>query len=135
MEMAIATRHLQDTQNALLEQTKAAAALEAEVETFRLTMNARLEYYRQLQTVSDSVLPHEGPKTDDAVARMIKTEEELANKLASAEAKHRYCKFLCALHVRHCAHILQCSTSKRQDLNLTSLACVSSAKLPLRLES
>ena len=106
MEMAIATRHLQDTQNALLEQTKAAAALEAEVETFRLTMNARLEYYRQLQTVSDSVLPHEGPKTDDAVARMIKTEEELANKLASAEAKHRYCKLLCPLRFRPRTHIL-----------------------------
>lgn len=92
MELAIATRHLQETQSALTEQTKAAAALEAEVENFRTTMNARLEYYRQLQTVSDSVLPHEGPKTEEALARMIKTEEELARKLASAEGKHRYCK-------------------------------------------
>lgn len=110
MELAIATRHLQQTQKALTEQTKAAATLETEVESFRTTMNARLEYYRQLQTVSDSVLPHEGPKTEDAVNRMVKIEDDFARKLASAESKHRYCK--CSLFdaARESVNMLQCST-------------------------
>ncbi|KAG8413208.1 hypothetical protein J3458_012796 [Metarhizium acridum] len=53
-------------------------------------MNARLEYYRQLQAVSDAVLPLEGPKDDNAINKLKQTEDELRRKLSSAEAKHRY---------------------------------------------
>jgi E3 ubiquitin-protein ligase SHPRH len=89
-EHAIAVRHLQATQAALQEQTKIVTALESEVERFSATMNARLEYYRQLQSVSDSVLPYDGAKTNEAMARLIKAEEGIQRKVASGGAKHRY---------------------------------------------
>ncbi|KAG9255237.1 SNF2 family N-terminal domain-containing protein [Emericellopsis atlantica] len=89
-EHAIAAAMLKATQTALTQQNKAATALESELESFRDTMNARLEYYRQMQSVSDSVLPYEGPKTEDAAERMLKYEEDLTQKLASAKSKHRY---------------------------------------------
>lgn len=94
VELAVATKHLQETQAALTEQSKAASSLESEIESFRMTMNARLEYYRQLQSVSDSVLPYDGPKTEEALARVTRTEEDLRTKLASAESKHRYCEYM-----------------------------------------
>ena len=89
-ELHIASEYLQKTQAALAAQTKAATALESEIETFSAVMNARLAYYSQLQSVSDSVLPYEGSRTTDAIERMAKAEEDIRRKLASAEAKHRY---------------------------------------------
>ncbi|RDA90582.1 hypothetical protein CP533_2604 [Ophiocordyceps camponoti-saundersi (nom. inval.)] len=81
---------MMSVQTQLMEQNKVALALEAEVETFKAAMNARLEYYRQLQAVSDSVLPYEGPRTEEAEVRMKKTETELRQRLAVTQAKHRY---------------------------------------------
>lgn len=83
---------LKSTQVLLTDQTKAALNLETEIESFKDAMNARLEYYRQLQVVSDAVLPYDAPKTDEADERMKKIETDLQKKLSSAEAKHRYCK-------------------------------------------
>jgi E3 ubiquitin-protein ligase SHPRH len=74
----------------LTEQNKAALSLESEIESFKVAMNTRLEYYRQLQAVSDAVLPHDGPNSEDVIARMKQAEEDLRRKLSSAEAKHRY---------------------------------------------
>jgi E3 ubiquitin-protein ligase SHPRH len=91
-EHAIVAEMLQVTQAALTQQNKAATALESELESFRDTMNARLEYYRQMQSVSDSVLPYDGPKTQDAAERMLRQEEDLMQKLSTAKSKHRYCK-------------------------------------------
>ncbi|GAB0136818.1 DNA helicase rad5 [Epichloe bromicola] len=90
VESKIASDQLRSIQAQINEQTKAALALESEIEGFKATMNARLEYYRQLQAVSDAVLPHDGPKIDAAVAKLQHTEDELRKKLSSAEAKHRY---------------------------------------------
>ncbi|KPM41645.1 hypothetical protein AK830_g4886 [Neonectria ditissima] len=90
MERRIADRQLKATQAFLTEQNKAAIALEAEVESFRVAMNARLEYYRQLQAVSDSVLPYEGPRSETTIQRLRETEENLRQKLSSGQAKHRY---------------------------------------------
>ena len=89
-EHAIAVRHLQATQAALQEQNKIVTALESEVDRFSATMNARLEYYRQLQSVSDSVLPYDGAKTEEAMARLVKAEEGIQRKVATGGAKHRY---------------------------------------------
>ncbi|CAH0053433.1 unnamed protein product, partial [Clonostachys solani] len=93
-EHAIALRQLQSTQTALSQQNKVSSSLESEIDTFTATMNARLEYYRQLQFVSDSVLPFDGQKTEEALVRIIKTEEEIVQKVASAEGKHRYLLYL-----------------------------------------
>ena len=90
MESKIASDQLKATQAQLTEQNKAALSLEAEIESFKVAMNTRLEYYRQLQAVSDAVLPHDGPKSQDVIERMIQSEEDLRRKLSAAEAKHRY---------------------------------------------
>ncbi|KAG5949437.1 hypothetical protein E4U53_005887 [Claviceps sorghi] len=90
MEARIACDQLQAIQVQMSEQNKAASALESEIDGFKVAMNARLEYYRQLQAVSDAVLPYDGPKTDEVVARLQQTEDELRKKLSSLEAKHRY---------------------------------------------
>ncbi|KAM3075621.1 hypothetical protein ACMFMG_007757 [Clarireedia jacksonii] len=74
----------------LTEQSKVITALEKEIELFTSIMNARLEYYRQLQAISDGLGPYEGPKNDKVVAKLIQDEEKLYNKLAAAKAKRRY---------------------------------------------
>lgn len=93
LENKIASDQLKTIQAALADQNKAALALESEIENFSAVMNARLEYYRQLQAVSDGVLPYEGARTEAAIERMRKGEDESRRKLSSAEAKHRYRKF------------------------------------------
>jgi E3 ubiquitin-protein ligase SHPRH len=90
LEHRIAQGQLQATLAALSAQTKVVTSLESELEDFTMTMNARLEYYRQLQSVSDSVLPYDGARTEEAVAKSMDLEKTLQRKLASAQAKHRY---------------------------------------------
>ncbi|KAG6038333.1 hypothetical protein E4U41_004326 [Claviceps citrina] len=90
VEAEIASAQLQSVQSQMEEQTRAASALETEMDGFKATMNARLEYYRQLQAVSDAVLPLTKPGTGAVEARLRWTEGELRRKLASARAKHRY---------------------------------------------
>lgn len=74
------------------EQLKVASGLKSELERFTASMNARLEYYRQLQAVSDSVLPYEGPRSEELIQSMLVSEEKNRQKLSTAEAKHRYRK-------------------------------------------
>ncbi|RFU80897.1 snf2 family helicase atpase [Trichoderma arundinaceum] len=90
LECAIASRLMKTTQALLGEQNKAAVALEAEIESFKRAMNARLDYYRQLQAVSDDVLPLETPKTEEAIEKATKNSDDLHRKLLAGEAKHRY---------------------------------------------
>jgi len=56
-ELAIAKKHLQRIQAISTEQEKAITELEKEQDLFRATMNQRLEFYRQLQHISDMVAP------------------------------------------------------------------------------
>ncbi|KAF5626630.1 hypothetical protein F25303_11053 [Fusarium sp. NRRL 25303] len=90
LEGRIADRQLKATQSILNTQSKLTTALEAEVDKFKNIMNLRLEYYRQLQVVSDSVLPYEEPVTEELMTRMKTTEENMRQRLSAAEAKHRY---------------------------------------------
>lgn len=90
LEGRIADRQLKATQSILNTQSKLTTALEAEVDKFKNIMNLRLEYYRQLQVVSDSVLPYEEPATEALMTRMKTTEENMRQRLSAAEAKHRY---------------------------------------------
>jgi E3 ubiquitin-protein ligase SHPRH len=93
MELRIASRQLTATQSSINEQNKAIISLESEIESFTATMNARLEYYRQLQAVSDSVNPYDGPKTEEAMSKLQNLENDSWRKFSSAQAKHRYRKF------------------------------------------
>lgn len=90
LESKIASDLMKTTQTLLGEQNKAVVALEAEVEIFKRAMNARLDYYRQLQAVSDDVMPLETPKTEEAIEKARKTTNDLHRKLLANEAKHRY---------------------------------------------
>ncbi|KAF5660591.1 hypothetical protein FHETE_8873 [Fusarium heterosporum] len=90
MEGRITDRQLKATQAILNAQSKLTASLEAEIDEFKTIMNLRLEYYRQLQVVSDSVLPYEGPATEATMKRMKEMEGNLRKRLSAAEAKHRY---------------------------------------------
>jgi E3 ubiquitin-protein ligase SHPRH len=89
-ELSIVDKQLNLTQKQLSEQTKATAALEKEVELFTTVMNTRLEYYRQLQNLSDMVAPYEGPINDTVAAKLLEEEEKLVRKIATAKSKRRY---------------------------------------------
>ncbi|KAG0645405.1 putative ATP-dependent helicase [Hyphodiscus hymeniophilus] len=89
-ELALVESKLGTIQKQFSEQIKATAALEKEIEFFRSAMNARLEYYRQLQQVSDTVAPYEGEVNDAVRAKMLENEAQLAKKVATAKSKRRY---------------------------------------------
>ena len=89
-ELAIVEKQLGVTQKQFSEQIKATAALEKEIEVFRSAMNTRLEYYRQLQQVSDMVAPYEGEITDAVRAKMLEDEVKIAKRVATAKSKRRY---------------------------------------------
>lgn len=91
-ELWIADKHLKSTQQQLSAQNKATALLEQEMERFTNAMNTRLDFYRQLQTVSDSVAMYEGPKDKQALAALVAGEEKTLQRYSAAEAKHRYRK-------------------------------------------
>ncbi|KAH8804632.1 putative SNF2 family helicase/ATPase [Xylogone sp. PMI_703] len=89
-ELAIVENQLKLTQKLLTEQTKANLALEKEVELFKNVMNTRLEYYRQLQEVSDMVAPYEGSRSDVVYNKLLEEEARLARKIAISKSKRRY---------------------------------------------
>ncbi|TPX15186.1 uncharacterized protein E0L32_004744 [Thyridium curvatum] len=90
VELEIATEQMKATQSQLTEQTKAVAGIEQELDRFTSAMNARVEYYRQLQVVSDMVDPYEGPKDDAAMAGLQNEGDTLLQKLTASQSKHRY---------------------------------------------
>lgn len=89
-ELSIVEKQLKATQKQFNEQTKVTTALEKEVELFTNVMNTRLEYYRQLQFISDTVAPYEGPNTERVLTKMLEDEEKLSRKIATAKSKRRY---------------------------------------------
>jgi hypothetical protein len=97
-ELSIVSGLLKSTLSHQTEQTKAATAMEKEIERFMDTLNARIEYYRQLQEVSDTVGEYEGSleegALEDALKKADKEEGKLQEKLNAAEAKHRYREYL-----------------------------------------
>ena len=93
-EISIVENQLAKTQKQLSQQTKVTGALEKELELFTNVMNTRLEYYRQLQQVSDSVAPYEGPVNDQVLESMLNTEVTLSKRIATTKAKRRYLEHL-----------------------------------------
>lgn len=95
-ELALVEKQLKNTQKLFTEQTKTITALEKEVQFLTRAMNARLEYYKQLQEVSDTVAPYEGQpdNIEGVLARSLQDEENLADKVAQAKTKRRYLEHL-----------------------------------------
>lgn len=90
LELEIVTEQLKTTQKKLLEQQKISMTMNQELDLFTTTMNTRVEFYRQLQNVSDMVAPYDGPITESQEQQLLAGEEVLAGKLESSQAKHRY---------------------------------------------
>ncbi|KAL1880224.1 hypothetical protein VTK73DRAFT_6052 [Phialemonium thermophilum] len=90
MELAIVNNLRRLAEAQLAEQSKITSALEREVDSFSNTMNARLEFYRQLQAVSDMVTDYDGPKTTESLDAVSRQAERAAKALSSTESKHRY---------------------------------------------
>ena len=94
-ELGIANGILQLTQQMWSSQNKTITALEQEVGLFRETMNNRLDYYRALQKISDTVAPYEEenqgkPLNQAATARLLADEEQRSRKISSLLSKRRY---------------------------------------------
>lgn len=94
-ELAIVERILKHVQQLGAGQTKALNALEQEVNQFRDTMNSRLDYYRALQRISDTVAPYQeenlGKPLSEKDYMGFKIEEDKwQQKIVSLSAKMRY---------------------------------------------
>ncbi|KAL4930607.1 proteasome stabiliser-domain-containing protein [Aspergillus undulatus] len=94
-EFEILTMVLKNVLHMSVEQTKIASSLEKEVEMFRDTMNNRLEYYRQLQQISDTVAPYDEessgkPLDHELFNSKLEQEEGFEKKISSMKAKGRY---------------------------------------------
>lgn len=98
VEIAIVDRTLEVLQRSAAEQSRAVTGLEREIELFKDTMNARLEFYRQLQQISDTVAPYEEDLNqearDSALSTMKGTETKVEARIATLKAKSRYLEHL-----------------------------------------
>lgn len=101
VELEIVQKQLNLTQDQNGQQAKAASALERELDRFTSAMNARMEYYRQLQAVSDTVAvleQKENENVDVAMQAYLEAERSSYRRFTTAQPKHRYrksFKFLC----------------------------------------
>ncbi|KAI1613623.1 adenosinetriphosphatase [Exophiala viscosa] len=94
-ELAILERVLKYVQQLNTAQTKALTSLEQEVNQFRDTMNSRLDYYRALQKISDTVAPYQeenvGKPLSERHYHELEVEEaKHQQKVVSLSAKLRY---------------------------------------------
>jgi E3 ubiquitin-protein ligase SHPRH len=98
-EAGILQQHIAALQLVFNNFTKAIAGLEKDIDIFRLTQNQRLQFYRQLQEVSDAVAPYKedlDEQLDLHALELIMTREEQQNtSLAHLRTKHRF-----LLHLR-----------------------------------
>jgi E3 ubiquitin-protein ligase SHPRH len=88
-ELSIVEHERQRVQKQYSEQSKAIVTLRQEIDLFTLLMNTRLEYYRQLQQLSDMVAPLEDAERT-RLANAAADEEKLTRKIATSSAKRRY---------------------------------------------
>lgn len=93
-ELEIAQYLLQDLHDISIEQTKSLFAIDRELELFKDTMNARLEYYRQLQQISDALTfnARDTPIEDltSTLLNIQKAEGGIKHRIATLRARDRY---------------------------------------------
>ncbi|KAI1663023.1 SNF2 family N-terminal domain-containing protein [Daldinia decipiens] len=102
VELEIVERNLKLTQEQISAQNKAATALERELDIFTSAMNARVEYYKQLQAISDNVAPLDASQfmdLDEPQFEVQEREHEIEERektskkrFTAALPKHRYRK-------------------------------------------
>ncbi|KAJ5947017.1 hypothetical protein N7466_000032 [Penicillium verhagenii] len=116
-ELELVTEILKSAGQMIAEQLKVSASMEREVEMFRDTMNVRLEYYRHLQQISDTVAPYDDesagkPMNEELFASKLSQEQKLETKISSLKSKRRY-----LIHLR--------DESGSEELNRICIICQS----------
>lgn len=105
-ELLIVNSTLQTLQAVTAEYNRILTSLDRELEVFKETVDCRLEYYRQLQAISDTVAPLEDNIDPGKLARMkVVMEEETetrTNRLAMLKSRGRF-----LLHLRQEDNSLQ----------------------------
>lgn len=93
-ESTILQHHIAALQTVFNNFTKALAGLEKDIDIFRSTQNQRLQFYKQLQEVSDAVAPYKedlDEQLDLPALEIIMVREEQQNtSLAQLRTKHRF---------------------------------------------
>lgn len=99
VERSLVHGHLTALQKIFSEGTKTLNDLEKELDLFRSAQNQRLEFYRQLQEVSDAVAPHKEELDDHldelALDAAMEKEDRFTKSLAQMRTKSRF-----LLHLR-----------------------------------
>ncbi|KAI2641841.1 SNF2 family N-terminal domain-containing protein [Hypomontagnella submonticulosa] len=93
VELEIVERQLRLTQEQSTAQNKVATNLERELDGFVTIMNARVEYYKQLQAISDTVVPLDVERVGDldaALQKLLSNEATIQKRINGALPKHRY---------------------------------------------
>ncbi|GAB7357449.1 hypothetical protein MBLNU459_g8372t2 [Dothideomycetes sp. NU459] len=98
-ETFLVKKQMKDLQSISSAELKIVAELEKSLDLFRSTMNQRLEFYRQLQVISDTVAPYK-EELDEALDQRAldvatRKQESQAKSLATLKTKHRF-----LLHLR-----------------------------------
>lgn len=98
-ELLLIRQFLAMVQGVATSEMKQLSNLENDLELFRTTMNYRLEFYRQLQHISDTVAPYKEEMDEEldeaALERHAQVEQKTEKKLAESRTKRRF-----LLHLR-----------------------------------
>ncbi|KAH7062432.1 DEAD box-containing helicase-like transcription factor/DNA repair protein [Macrophomina phaseolina] len=93
-ELHIAEKQLENTGKAFNTETKGISELEKELETYRTCMNLRVDYYRQLQVISDQLQPYKEELDEEldqgALQAQEQKEQKAADRLATLKTKQRF---------------------------------------------
>ena len=111
-ELAIVNTAISRLQQDTQKHGKAIVELENEAGLYRDAMNARLEYYRQLQAVSDTVAPLEEEPTAWKLALMDRTDAASEKKIGALRSRARYLQ-----------HLRKDSSSASADMVRSCLIC------------
>lgn len=93
-ERSFVQQHMQSLQSIFRAHTKALAGLEKEIDLFRQTQNQRIEFYRQLQELSDDVKPWREELDEhldvQELDRAATSEESSASTLQQLKSKNTF---------------------------------------------
>jgi len=99
VELKIVENYLKEVQKVLTLQTEILTELEKEQDLFHTAMNQRVEFYRQLQEISDTVAPYKEDMDEEldmaALNSAVYKETQHSSRLAQYRTKRRF-----LLHLR-----------------------------------
>ncbi|KAI5784908.1 ATP-dependent DNA helicase [Pyronema domesticum] len=106
LERALAESEYKRLQNIVTIQTRAVHDSFREVELFRSISNTRMEFYRQFQIVSDTLLPinlhaeyNTSHVTDGLIEGILKKEDKFRNLISQGKSKQRYLSHLSSIKI------------------------------------